>query len=152
MFLIFQNCEKMLSILKHHFFQYPDDKLVMTQERKKWKCIRRLSRSVWESHHKKCKDYFLSFFQSTSKNQWRSRKDIKGKTNAYFNGFLTLRHALRNWIENCWIEDMENHFSCTLLKPLKFWLPSFFVYFSMTIIKWRKFSWTEIPNSKITIR
>ena len=24
----------MLSILKHHFFQYPDDKLVMTQERK----------------------------------------------------------------------------------------------------------------------
>ena len=46
----------------------------------------------------------------------------------------------------------EIFFSCTLVKPLMFWLSSFFVYFSMMIMNWRIFSWTKIPNSKITIR
>ena len=43
---------------------------------------------------------------------------------------------------------LQKNFSCMLVEPLMFWLPSFFVYFSMTIIKWRIFSWRKVPKCK----
>ena len=69
MLLIFQNYEKMLSILKHHFFQYPDDKLVMTQKTKNGNALEDYQDLFEKAITKNARIIFYLFFQSTSKNQ-----------------------------------------------------------------------------------